>query len=229
MTTRDGTLRLFGKSRVLTLVAITMIACVSMRLGAQNPPSPGADTTALLIIQDSATMAVTSAPTSYRRMTLGEYANRVVGPRSLIGDVATAGYSQFRGRPTEWSKDWHGYGNRVSSRLGTQAIAQTIVLGVSVMRDERPAHFTLCECTGTTERLGHALVTPLMMDTPQGSHLSLLAPASEIVSAILITSLLPGGLAIRAGLGAGAVGVAASALGAVGREFWPFHRRPFGI
>jgi hypothetical protein len=229
MTTRDGTARLFGLPHVWTLGTLTMIACGSMRLGAQTPPSPGADTTALLIIHDTATIADTSAPAGYHRMTLGEYGNRVLGPRSLLRDVATAGYSQLRGRPTEWSKSWQGYGNRLASRLGTQAIAQTIVLGVSVIRDERPAHFTLCECTGTTERLGHALVTPLMMETPQGQHLSLLAPASEIVSAILVTSLLPGGFALRSGLASGAVGVAASALGAVAREFWPFHRRPFGI
>jgi hypothetical protein len=219
----------------MTLATVTMLTCGSLRLGAQKPPSPGADTTALLIIRDPGAVADTSAPAAddmakgYHRMTLGEYGNRVLGPRALLRDAATAGYGQFRGRPIEWSKDWHGYGNRVSSRLGTAAIAQTIVLGVSVLRDERPAHFTLCDCTGTSARLGHALITPLLMDTPQGQHFSLLAPASEIVSAILITSLHPGGLSLTSGLGAGAVGIAATALGAVAREFWPFHRRPFGI
>jgi hypothetical protein len=67
------------------------------------------------------------------------------------------------------------------------------------------------------------------MDTPRGTHLSLLAPASEIGSAILITSMHPGGFSVRDGLGAGAVGVLVSALGSVAREFWPWHRRPFGI
>jgi hypothetical protein len=98
-----------------------------------------------------------------------------------------------------------------------------------VLRGERPAHFTLCDCVGTSARLGHALVMPLLMQTPRGTRLSLLAPASEIVSAILVTSLRPGGLAFGSGLAGGAVGVGASALGAVAREFWPFHRRPFGI
>jgi hypothetical protein len=235
MKMRDGTTRVLGLSSVMTLGAVTMITCGSMRLGAQNPPSPGADTTALRIMPAPDSLADTVAVASddqskgYHRMTLEEWGTRVLGPRALIRDVATAGYSQVRGRPIEWSKSWQGYGNRLSARLGTAAIAQTIVLGVSVMRDERPAHFTLCECTGTTERLGHALVTPLMMETPQGQHFSLLAPASEIVSAILITSLHPGGLSLTSGLGAGGVGIAATALGAVAREFWPFHRRPFGI
>jgi hypothetical protein len=235
MKMRDGTTRVLGLSSVMTLGAVTMITCGGMRLGAQHPPSPGADTTALRIMPAPDSVADTTAVASddpekgYHRMTLEEWGSRVLGPRALIRDVATAGYSQVRGSPIEWSKNWQGYGNRVSARLGTAAIAQTIVLGVSVARDERPAHFTLCECTGTSARLGHALVTPLMMETPQGQHFSLLAPASEIVSAILITSLLPGGLALRAGLSGGAVGIAASALGAVGREFWPFHRRPFGI
>jgi hypothetical protein len=235
MKSRDGTTRVLGLSSVMTLGVITMIACGCARVAAQNPPSPGADTTALrrLVAPDSAADATAAAgddpDKGYHRMTLEEWGARVLGPRAVLRDVATAGFSQVRGAPTEWSKNWQGYGNRLSSRLGTEAIAQTIVLGVSLARDERPAHFTLCECTGTAARFGHALLTPLNMETPQGQHFSLLAPASEIVSAILITSLLPGGFAVRAGLSGGALGIAASALGAVGREFWPFHRRPFGI
>jgi hypothetical protein len=162
-------------------------------------------------------------------MSLGEYGARVLGPRALLRDIATAGFDQATGRPTQWSQDWRGYGDRVSSRLGTAAVAQAVVFGVSNALDERPAHFTLCDCAGTGARLRHALFMPLRMDTPRGPHLSLLAPASEIGSSILITGLRPGGLSVRDGLIGGSVGVLGSALGSVAREFWPWHRRPFGI
>jgi hypothetical protein len=162
-------------------------------------------------------------------MTVGEYAGRILGPRALLRDVATAGFEQAIRRPTQWPRNWRGYGDRVSSRLGTTAIAQTVVFGVSNALDERPAHFTLCECTGTGARIGHALLVPLRMSTPRGTRLSLLAPVSEIGSAILITGLRPGGFSARDGLVSGAIGVAGTALGSVARELWPWHRRPFGI
>jgi hypothetical protein len=147
----------------------------------------------------------------------------------LLRDIALAGFDQATGRPTQWATNWRGYGDRVSSRLGTAAVAQAVVFGVSTALDERPAQFTLCDCTSTGARLRHALFTPLRMDTPRGPHLSLLAPASEIGSAVLITSLRPGGFSVRDGLLGGAVGVLGSALGSAARELWPWHRRPFGI
>lgn len=166
---------------------------------------------------------------AYQRMTFSEYGARLLGPRALGRDIAAAGLQQATGRPTQWARNWHGYGNRLSSRLGAEAIAQTVVFGVSNVVDERPAHFSLCDCTGTGARFRHALLVPLQMATPQGPHLSVLAPASEIGSGILITSLHPGGFSVRDGLVSGGIGVLVASLGAVAREFWPWHRRPFGI
>ncbi|HEY2064527.1 MAG TPA: hypothetical protein VGG84_01100 [Gemmatimonadaceae bacterium] len=206
-------------------LALALVACGSVGLGAQNPPPPPtapppADTTSA-VRRDTADV--------YLRMTIGEYANRVVGPRALLRDVAIAGFDQLTGHPKEWPRTWRGYGDRASSRLGTGVIAQAVVFGVSNLLDERPAHFTLCQCTGTRPRLEHALLVPLRMNTPNGPHFSLLAPMSEIGSSILITSMHPGGFSVRDGLIGGAVGVSGSALGAVAREFWPWKRRPFGI
>jgi hypothetical protein len=201
--------------------AIALIACGSIALGAQDPPAPPTADTAGSTGRDTAN--------AYLRMTIGEYADRVVGPRALLRDVAIAGFDQATGRPKQWPKNWRGYGDRVSSRLGTGVIAQAVVFGVSNSLDERPSHFTLCQCVGTGARVMHALLVPLRMNTPNGPHLSLLAPMSEIGSAILITSLHPGGFSVRDGLISGAVGVAGSAAGAVAREFWPWKRRPFGI
>jgi hypothetical protein len=188
-----------------------------------------------LVIFGSAGLAAQAAPANrdslnaYRRMSAREYASRVLGPRALLGDIAIAGVQQGLGQPRQWPKTWRGYGDRASSRLGTAAIAQAVVFGVSNVLDERPARFTLCGCTDAESRIRHALATPLRMDTPRGPRLSALAPLSEIGSAILVTGLHPGGFSARDGLIGGAIGVVGASAGAVAREFWPWHRRPFGI
>jgi hypothetical protein len=237
MATRGGTTRVLGRWRSAAFAAIVLVAGGSSRLTAQSPPlPPPADTAGSVppraaadTSQSASALAAGDSVNAYRRMSLGEYGSRVLGPRALLRDVATAGFDQATGRPTQWPKSWRGYGDRVSSRLGTAAVAQAVVFGVSNALGERPAHFTLCGCTGTRARITHALLMPMRMDTPRGPHLSLLAPVSELGSSILITSLHPGGFSVRDGLIGGAVGVLGSALGSVGREFWPWHRRPFGI
>jgi hypothetical protein len=221
MKTRDGT-TVPGRWQVVALAGVALVACGSIRIAAQGKPVPPA-------MDSVATPAPDDSANGYRRMTLGEFAARTLGPRALFRDVATAGFDQATRRPTQWPRSWRGYGDRASSRLGTDAIAQSVVFGVSYALDERPAHFTLCGCTGTGARVAHALLMPMRMDTPRGAHLSLLAPMSQFGSAILITSLHPGGFSVRDGLVSGGVGVLASALGSVAREFWPWHRRPFGI
>jgi hypothetical protein len=236
MTMRDGTTPAFGRRRVVAFAAIWIVACGSIRLAAQSPAVlPPADTTGSARAQAAPdTSHVTSlargdSVNGYRRMTPGEFAYRVLGPRALLREAAAAGLDQATKRPKEWPKTWSGYGHRALSRLGTEAIAQSVVFGVSQSLDERPEHFALCKCIGAWPRLGHALLHPLRMDTPRGPHVSVLAPASEIGSAILITSLHPAGLSVRDGLVSGAVGVLVSSLGSVAREFWPWHRRPFGV
>jgi hypothetical protein len=220
MKTLDDTVSLFRRLSTMTLGAALIIAGGGRHIAAQVPRSPGPDTVAL---------ADANVLNGYHRITLAEYGDRILGPRALARDLATAGFGQMTRRPTEWSRSWDGYGKRVSSRLVSDAIAQTIVAGASAIRDERPAHFTVCHCGGTTARVGHALLTPLLMETPRGEHRSLLVPASEIGSAILVTSLHPGGFSLKGGLASGTVGIAVSALGAVAREFWPSRWRPFGI
>jgi hypothetical protein len=199
------------------LALLGALACASSTIGAQT----ATDTSSARAYDDSVH--------AYRRMTIGEYGGRVAGPRALLRGIAVAGFDQATRHPREWPKTWRGYEDRVSSRLATGVIAQAVVFGVSNALDERPAHFTLCRCSGTRQRLEHALLVPLRMSTPNGPHVSLLAPMSEIGSGILVTSLHPAGFSARDGLIAGSVGVLGSALGAVAREFWPWRRRPFGI
>jgi hypothetical protein len=224
------------------LGAIMLALCASVRLDAQQPAAPavpsadtaktgmsrsGADTvSAGLAPADSAPV---DSATAYRRVTLAEYVGRVVGPRALLKDVALAGIGQALKRPTGWSNTWGGYGNRLSSRLGSAAVSQAVTLGAAAALDERPAEFTLCRCAGTRGRFVHAALIPWQMDSPKGTHLSLIAPVSEIGGAILVTSMSQRGFSVGDGVRAGAAGVLVSSLFSVAREFWPWHRRPPGF
>jgi len=197
--------------------------CGTLRLGAQQRALPvNADSAGI----DS--LSVDTA-TAYRRFTLEDYTWRVFGPRALLRDVAAAGIGQALKRPAEWPNTWEGYGNRMSSHLGSAAISQGVILGVSAAFNERPARFTLCQCTGKRSRFVHAMLIPWQMDAPNGTHLSLIAPVSEIGSAILLTNINPRGFSVRDGLVSGATGLLLSSLSSVAREFWPWHRRPPGF
>jgi hypothetical protein len=215
--------------------AMALLVGGRARLGAQEPTSPpvAVDTAAR---PGGHTTEVSSGPPldpdsarPYRRMTLSEYAGRILGPRALGSAVVSAGIQQLRQSPKEWSKDWRGYDNRLTSRLGAHAIAQTFVFGVSLARDERLAVFTRCNCTGDRPRLAHALLTPFRVDTPDGTRLSVIVPASEIVGSVLITGLRPGGFNVKDGLVGGATSLLVSSAFSTVREFWPWHRRPPGI
>lgn len=202
------------------LAATTLLAPVPTAAGFYWEPVGFTDTVGVLSQGDAR---------PYRRMTLGDYAGRVMGPRALARDFALSAFDQLTHRPREWGKNWDGYHDRLASRLGARAIAQTFVLGVSVFYDERRAYFTTCNCTGRGPRLRHALLTPFRVDTPDGTRLSLVVPASEIAGSLLITSLRPGGFKGGAGLVGGATGLLGSALQSTVREFWPWHWRPPGV
>jgi hypothetical protein len=165
----------------------------------------------------------------YRRFTMPEYEQRVVSPRALLHDIVAAGIGQVTNSPKEWSRTWHGYGDRLSARLAKGAISQAVTLGVSAMLDERPAHFTLCQCVGTGPRLLHAVLTPWEMSSPGGTHFSIVAPASEIATSILVTGVQPRGMSVTSGLSAAGLSLLVGSLGSAAREFWPWHKRPFGL
>ena len=53
------------------------------------------------------------------------YFNSLFGPYALARTVATAGLSTARNSPEEWGGQWEGFGRRVASGFGRNAIRQT--------------------------------------------------------------------------------------------------------
>ena len=183
---------------------------------AGNAPGDFADT---LVSRDA----------SYRAVTFPDYVTNVVGPRSLLESVGFAALAQATDRATEWPKTWRGYGDRLSTRLGEVALAQSIRLGLFAALRERSVDATRCQCIGVRARLAHAALTPVRVDTPRGARLSMLGPVSEIGGSLLITTLRPDGFSWREGLRGGVISVAMSPLLPLAREFWPWRWRPPGL
>ncbi len=162
----------------------------------------------------------------YRPETFSEYLNRSAGPRAILRSVALSGFDQAIKRPKEWDRTWHGYEDRLSSRLASNAIAQTVVFNLSRTAGERRSDFTLCHRARPWVRFRHAVLTPLRVNTPHGIELSPLTPLAEVGSALLVTFVQPRGFSAKEGLRAGLTALAASAGVSVAREFWPWRRRP---
>ena len=65
-------------------------------------------------------------PDSHTRVK--RYVNGLFGPVTLAKNVATAGYATWRNSPEEWGDHWEGFGRRVASNLGKNAIKQSVTV-----------------------------------------------------------------------------------------------------
>jgi hypothetical protein len=178
--------------------------------------------------QSDSTARPDSVP-AYRPEAVRTYLLNTYGPLPLLRSAALAGFDQWRGYPKEFPRNGRGYLDRVSSRAAQIAIAHTIRFGVARALDERATRFSPCACKGFEPRLAHALILPYRVDSPGGTHLSVLTPLSDLTSGVLVTSVHPGGFSLSDGLRGGLTDLLASSLIAAGREFWPFHWRPPGV
>lgn len=84
----------------------------------------------------------------------------MVGPFALARTVAGAGYSTWRNSPVEWGDRWEGFGRRVASGLGKNAIKQTTIyaLDESFKLNSR---FYRSQKKVFGSRLGNALLSPV--------------------------------------------------------------------
>jgi hypothetical protein len=104
-------------------------------------------------------------PTSKER--LKRYVNSMFGPVSIARTVAGAGYSTWRNSPEEWGDKWEGFGRRVASGFGKNAIKQTTIyaLDESFKLDSR---FYRSRKKDFGSRLTNALISPVTARNESG-------------------------------------------------------------
>jgi len=198
------------------------LACAAASAAAQQP---------LTVLHPDSLVPMVQAHTRIRADSLHHtdeeaprtYLWRTFGPVTILRSAAVAGFEQYRGQPREWPKSRRGYVDRFSSSLGAAMMGSTLRFGLSHALDERVGQFEPCGCRGFLSRAGHAAAIPFEAYTKSGGRrFSVLTPASEIGSALLVTSVKPGGFSVRDGVRGGLIGLASMAAVSVVHEFWPW-------
>ncbi len=88
------------------------------------------------------------------------FMNSIVGPFALGKMAATGGISTWSNSPAEWGTKWEGFGRRVASNFGKNAIKQTTTYGL----DEAfklDSHFYRSNSKSVGERVRNALISPV--------------------------------------------------------------------
>ena len=88
------------------------------------------------------------------------YINRLIGPVNLGRMVLRAGISTWSNSPEEWGTKWEGFGRRLASGFGKNAIKQTTTYGL----DEAlkvDSHFYRSKSKSTGARVRNALISPV--------------------------------------------------------------------
>jgi hypothetical protein len=218
--------------RTVQCSAILLALSLATAVGAQRPGSAPGDT---VIDVDSTTLlqagAANRADSSvrYQPESFAHFAMHTFGPVPLLRSSAMAAFDQWRRQPDDWFENKRGLRNRLDSRLGAEMLAHTIRFGFARVASEQSGKYRRCVCADFGARLEYALVTPFRVETPGGERLSAITPFGDVTSALVVTSVHPGGFSVSRGLISGASGLASASLTSVVREFWPWHWRPPGL
>lgn len=155
------------------LPVIVLLFCAHV-LAAQAPtPSPAAAAAPDIVVETTGSDIVveTNRPADLPLSISGyvvpdaktrrkRFINSTVGPLALGRNVATAGIATWRNSPEEWGTKWEGFGRRVASNLGKNAIKQTTTFGL----DEGfklDSHFYRSKNKSVGARIKNALISPV--------------------------------------------------------------------
>ncbi len=97
------------------------------------------------------------------------FINSTVGPFALGRMIATAGISTWKNSPAEWGTKWEGFGRRVASNFGKNAIKQTTKFGL----DEAfkvDSHFYRSKSKSVGARVRNALISPVTARDKDGKR-----------------------------------------------------------
>jgi len=119
--------------RYVSILVILLSGCVAAL--AQDPtPTPGINSSGGPSMPPSVPVADLLKQNGYVRPDVAtrrkRFINSTVGPFALGKMVATAGISTWSNSPEEWGTKWEGFGRRVASNFGRNAIKQTTTFGL---------------------------------------------------------------------------------------------------
>ena len=146
----------------LKIILGLLLLTISFNVNAQQPEAtPQKD--------DSKTTTTTTngyvRPDKKKRQK--DYLKSVFGPYALARQVAGAGFSTWRNSPEEWGGKWEGFGRRVASNFGRNAIKQTTIFALdeSFKLDSK---FYRSQNRSFGAKVKNALISPFTARTPSG-------------------------------------------------------------
>jgi hypothetical protein len=144
------------------LCGLLSLALCPIAIAAQATPTP---TPANILNPPTQTRYTRPDPSTRRR----RFVSSVVGPFALGRTVATAGISTWRNSPEEWGTKWEGFGRRVASNFGKNAIKQTTKFGLdeALKLDSR---FYRSNSTSPAARWRNALISPVTARNKHGKR-----------------------------------------------------------
>ncbi len=115
-------------------------------------------------LKDDSLNAYTRPDAATRRK---RFISGTIGPVALGKMVATAGIGTWRNSPEEWGTQWEGFGRRVASNFGKNAIKQTAKysLGEAFKLD---SHFYRSKSKSVGARVTNALISPVTARNKKG-------------------------------------------------------------
>jgi hypothetical protein len=93
----------------------------------------------------------------------------LVGPYTLGRQLVGAGIATARNSPEEWGPGWDGFGRRMASNFGKNAIKQATVFGLDTGMGY-DSHFYRSKDRGTGARIKNALISPVTARNKNGKR-----------------------------------------------------------
>lgn len=97
------------------------------------------------------------------------YLNGMFGPMTLGKSAAYAGIGTWRNSPEEWGDHWDGFGRRVASGLGTNAIKQTITYGLGEAGKLDSSYYR-SKKKDLKSKVMNAVISPVTARNPEGER-----------------------------------------------------------
>lgn len=169
-------------------IALLLVAAFSLGglqgLALAQPPSteknPSRTPPGTLAPKEDATLARPAGTPVYTKPTeateFRNYLFSAFGPYPLVGAAFAAGISQAGNGVPEWGQGAAGFGKRMGSNLGINAVSTTTRYALSAAFDEDAVYYP-CECKGTMRRLGHAVLSTVTARRGADGHRVLSIPA----------------------------------------------------
>jgi hypothetical protein len=139
-----------------------LFLALSINVSAQQPKDDSKTKTA-------ATTTTNGYVRPDRKKRQKDFIKSVFGPLTLARQVAGAGFSTWRNSPEEWGGKWEGFGRRVASNFGRNAIRQTTVyaLDESFKLDSK---FYRSQNRSFGAKVKNALISPFTARTASGKR-----------------------------------------------------------